>query len=394
MIRILLLAFLLVMTARNRHNRASETTLTSAIEAVVNEADTTETTSLKPYSTLTFSGSKVVTTASGTKSVLFNPDGSNLYAINLEGMSIYEFDTYSKTLKRQFRFKPTKGSGWDYATHTKISSFEEKPVEGFFSNEGKVLWVSLHNAGGIVPIRMDSLHKTYRNGNYKKVTINKSDSISVPLYKTGSTPKVIATTADDKYLLVSNWHSNSISVLELDPSFPSKAKLLKQVKVSAIPRGIAIDNKNKRSYVAIMGSSSITVINNETWEKEKDIQVESNPRHVVLDSSGRLYVSYNNHSKVACIDPVTGKTLFSASTGAQPRTIILSKNQKFLFVTCYRGNTLDVFKIEDNAFKKIYSLESKGSPVGVDIFEDENKLEAWVCNYTAGNIKIFSFTKK
>jgi DNA-binding beta-propeller fold protein YncE len=391
MIRIILIAFLVVMAARDRQANSA---ITSAVEAVANFTDTTETTVLKPYSSLSYTGSKVLATASGTKSVLFNTDGSNLYAINLEGMSIYEFETQSKTLKRQFKFKPTKGSGWDYATHRPISSFEEKPVEGFFSNNGKVLWISLHNAGGIVPIRMDSLHNTYRNGLYKKVTVNKKDSFTVPLYKTGSTPKVIATTSDDKYLLVSNWHSNSISVLELDPSFPSKAKLLKQIKVSAIPRGIAIDNKNKKSYVAIMGSSSITVINNETWQKEKDIQVQSNPRHVVMDTAGRLFVSYNNHSKIACIDPLTGKTLFSASTGAQPRTIILSKNQKFLFVTCYRGNTLDIFKIEDNAFKKIYSLESKGSPVGVDIFEDESKLEAWVCNYTAGNIKIFSFTKK
>ena len=42
----------------------------------------------------------------------------------------------------------------------------------------------------------------------------------------------------------------------------------------------------------------------------------------------------------------------------------------------------------------MYSLPCKGKPVGVDIYEDENKLEAWVCNYVGGNLKVFTFRKK
>jgi 6-phosphogluconolactonase (cycloisomerase 2 family) len=98
-------------------------------------------------------------------------------------------------------------------------------------------------------------------------------------------------------------------------------------------------------------------------------------------------------AKIACVNPKTGKTLFTASTHLQPRTIALSKNKQFLFVTCYSGNMVDVFKISKNGFKKIYSLECKGKPVGVDIFEDEKKLEAWVCTYTNGTINIFTFKK-
>ncbi|MNS27859.1 hypothetical protein D3C72_598200 [compost metagenome] len=54
---------------------------------------------------------------------------------------------------------------------------------------------------------------------------------------------------------------------------------------------------------------------------------------------------------------------------------------------------MDVFKIVDNGLVKIYSLDSKGRPVGVDIFEDDDTLEAWVCNYTIGTIKVFKFQK-
>ena len=42
------------------------------------------------------------------------------------------------------------------------------------------------------------------------------DSIYVPIIKTGKTPKVITGTSDNKTLLVSNWHSYNISVLQID----------------------------------------------------------------------------------------------------------------------------------------------------------------------------------
>jgi 6-phosphogluconolactonase (cycloisomerase 2 family) len=114
----------------------------------------------------------------------------------------------------------------------------------------------------------------------------------------------------------------------------------------------------------------------------------------VMDTSGHIFVSYNRLAKVACIDAETGKTLFTAPTHKQPRTIILSKNHKFLFVTCYSSDFVEVFKINDASFTKIASLPCKGHPVGVDVFENNDKLEAWVCSYSNGSISVFSFNKK
>jgi DNA-binding beta-propeller fold protein YncE len=162
----------------------------------------------------------------------------------------------------------------------------------------------------------------------------------------------------------------------------------------ARPRGIVVDDKNNRSYVAIMGGASLAVINNETWKRDGEIPVATNPRHVVMDTSGHIFVSYNSLGKIACLDATTGNTLFTASTHGKPRTIILSKNQKFLFATCYSSDTVDVFKINPDSFTKIHSLPCKGHPVGVDIYEDDDKLEAWVCSYTYGTISVFSFRKR
>jgi hypothetical protein len=358
----------------------------------------------KYYDELIYEKQELLAAAPGTKSVLFNSNGSRLYAMNLEGMSIYEFDQPTRKVTREFKFKPTKGTGWDYAREKPISSFQEKPVEACMSHDDKLLWVSLHNAEGIVPIRVDSLAANIRKPDslkqaVKKIIVSypdasKKDSFDVPLIKTGKTPKIISRTADSKYLLVSNWHSYNVSVLEMDINQYPYGKVTSTIPVSSIPRGVVVDDKNNRSYVAIMGGASVAVINNSVWMKEKDMPVASNPRHIVMDTSGRLFVSYNSLARIACMDAETGTTLFIAATHAQPRTIVLSKNHKFIFVTCYSSDYVDVFKVNESSFSKVASLPCKGHPVGVDIFEDNDKLEAWVCSYSNGSISVFSFKKK
>lgn len=358
---------------------------------------------VKPYEDLEYLKKEVLTAASGTKAVLFNSTGTRLYAMNLEGMSVYEFDQASRKILREFKFTPTKGTGWDYSKSRPIASYQEKPVEACFSHNDRILWVSLHNAEGIVPIFVDEFDKAYDNPipgmKTKPVTViypgqAKKDIFNVPLIETGKTPKVISRTADSRYLLVSNWHSRNVSVLEMDAETYPFGKVISTIPVSAIPRGIVVDDNRKKSFVAIMGGASLSVIDNETWKADTIFKVASNPRHIVMDTSGHLFVSYNSLGSIACIDAASGKTLFTTKTHAQPRTIVLSKNHKFIFVTCYTSDIVDVYKINENSFTKVASLPCGGRPVGVDIFEDPEKLEAWVCSYSSGSISVYTFKKK
>ena len=360
---------------------------------------------LKPYSGIEYEKKEVLAAAGGTKSVIFNATGTKLYAMNLEGMSVYEFDQASRKITREFKFTPTRGMGWDYNKSRPINSFQEKPVEACFSHGDSILWVSLHNAEGIVPIWVNDFSKnnippdiSYEQ-KIKPVTViypgtTKKDSFNVPLIETGKTPKVISRTADSKYLLVSNWHSRNTSVLEMDAAVYPYGKVISTIPVSAIPRGVAVDDKNHKSYIAIMGGSSLNVVDNNTWKSESIMNVWSSPRHIVMDTSGHLFVSYNSLGTIACIDVATGKQLFSAKTHSQPRTIVLSKNHKFVFVTCYTSDYVDVYKINSDNFEKVASLPCGGHPVGADIYESNDKLEAWVCSYSSGSISIYTFKKK
>jgi DNA-binding beta-propeller fold protein YncE len=357
----------------------------------------------KAYSWLTFEDSFVLPASSGVKSVIFNSSGTKLYALSLEGMSIYEFGQENKKLLRIFDFKPTKAQGWNYALNIPIAaSFAEKPVEACFSHQDKIMWVSLHNAGGIVPVLLDSLlMKKSRDSvaHCKVVYVKNLESLTtdtqyISLIKTGVMPKVIARTADNEALLVSNWGSKSLSIIKINDTLFPYGKRLATIKLPEVPRGIAVDDKHKKSYVAIYGDSRISVIRHKNWKVENNLAVPFNPRHLVLDTTGRLFVSFNAISQIACIETGAGKVLFKANTHSQPRTIALSKNQKFIFVTCYEGNTIDIFKINTNSFTRIYSIKCAGKPVGISLFEDHDKVEAWVGNYMAGNLKVFQFKKQ
>lgn len=354
------------------------------------------------YTSLIYKGLENIPSTPWTKSVLINSSGTKLYTFNLEEMSINEVDCSSKTITKKFKFKPTAANGWDYDLNEAMPSFEEKPVEGCFSHDDKILWVSLHNAGGIVAIPMDSitaLHKTVTEYPTKTLyTFNvekqRTDSLIVPFIKTGKTPKVIAITADDKFLLVSNWHSNSVSVIRINDSIPPFGKKVRDIKTGILPRGIAVsEGLYPKTYVANMGSNLISLINNKSWKVEKNIHTGYNPRHIV-SADERVYVSYNTTSEIACINKLDNRTLFKASTSAHPRTIAISKNQRFLFAACYEGNSIDVFRINEKSFSRIYSIKCSGKPVGIDLLEDSEKLEAWVCTYEGKTLQVFSFKKK
>lgn len=393
--------FFLATSCQNG-NSANKKNIDTLAGKQINKDSTPIIPPLQPYDKITFIKKEVLSAAPGTKSVIFNASGSKLYAMNLEGMSVYEFEQNSKKIIREFKFTPTRGMGWDYNKSRPIASFQEKPVEACFSHGDSILWVSLHNAEGIVPIWVNDFSKnnakTTPEQKTKPVTViypqsNRQDSFRVPLIETGKTPKVIARTADSKYLLVSNWHSRNNSVLEMNANELPYAKVVSTIPVSAIPRGIAVDDKQGKSFIAIMGGSSIVRVDNKTWKTDSILQVWSSPRHIVMDTSGHLFVSYNSLGTIACLDAKTGKQLFTAKTHSQPRTIVLSKNHKFIFVTCYTSDNVDVYKINEDSFEKVASLSCPGHPVGVDVFEDDNKLEAWVCSYSNGAINIYTFKK-
>jgi YVTN family beta-propeller protein len=105
----------------------------------------------------------------------------------------------------------------------------------------------------------------------------------------GSVPKFVAVTPDDRFVLVSNWCSYTLSVISV-----TKARKVRRVELGAYPRGIAVSPDAKTSYVAVMGTANIARVDLEDFDVDWIEGIGSGPRHLTIDARGRyLYATLN-----------------------------------------------------------------------------------------------------
>lgn len=340
-------------------------------------------------------GVETLEVGSGVKSILIHPDGKRAYSINLEGMSVYEIDRQSRGILRKLSFVPHRGEGYNYKTKEVIQSYAEKPVEAHFTHNGRYLWVSLHNAEGIVAWDLEGDSFAIMGGEFKEAAVRtykgkrleKKRNVKLFFIKTGKTPKIISSTVDGRFLFVSNWHSNTVSVIDIASAEPSGWRKIKDISVR-IPRGLAATPDSALLYIAEMGAEHIIEIDLKTLKRKRRMHVGLNPRHIIL-SGDKLYVSLNLDSKLAVLNLSDG-TVKKTDTCVRPRTIAMPRDTDLIFSVCYRGEQLQAFQARDLSL--IDSWPSKSHPVGLDVYGPvDGRIEAWVANYSSGTLKIFNF---
>jgi YVTN family beta-propeller protein len=346
--------------------------------------------------------SEKIKTGLNVKSVLFSPDGKYLYSINLEGGSVYEFERATRKITRKLIFKQTPAKGYDYEKRKWIAnSFEEKPVEACFSHNGKYLWVSLHNAKGIVAWNLRDTSSVLVE-NTKLATLNivshsigkltkaKSNKIKLklPFFKTGETPKVMTLSKNGKQLFVANWHSNTVSVLDISSSNPNDWNKTKDISVGSVPRGMCASENGKFLFVGHMGSNTVGIVSLDSFKLIKSVKIGVTPRHII--SNGKdLFTSLSSPEKIVRLGQDSLKVLQTVSTKDDPRTISLSEDHKFLFSVSYADDLLEV--LDAKTLKVLRTEKSSHKPVGVTVFQQADTIEAWVGNYSSSNISVFTY---
>ncbi len=147
----------------------------------------------------------------------------------------------------------------------------------------------------------------------------------------GMVPKYVAVTPDDKYVLVSNWCSYDLSVLDYNTLHE-----VQRIHLGTYPRGIAVDGAKHVAYVAIMGSYDVARIDLDTFALSYFRGVGNSPRHLVLSNDGtRLFVTLNGDNRVVAVDTASGQVVARTSTGNQPRSMAISSDGRALYVVNY-----------------------------------------------------------
>ncbi len=197
----------------------------------------------------------------------------------------------------------------------------------------------------------------------------------------GLVPKVVAVTPDGKYLLVSNWCSWTLSVVDI-----ATAKEVKEIPIGPYPRGIAVTPDSKTAYVAEMGASAIHLINLSTLTDVAQIEVGRGPRALVMDPTGHyLYATLNQAGEVVKIDLTDNQVVGRVAVGEEPRSLAIATDGLTLYVVDYDQDNVKALRAAD--LSTVQTIPTGVHPIGVTY--DDTTGNVWVAVYT-GDILVLS----
>ena len=260
-------------------------------------------------------------------------------------------------------------------------TYKGAPVEGAFSPDGKYLYFTNYAMYG-KGFNKEGHDTCSPASGYDKSFLSRVNLETKKIdavFPVGSVPKVVKVTPDNKYILVSNWCSYTVTVISVE-----SGKTVTSIKIGRYPRGIAITNDSQYAYVAEMGGSNIHRINLTDFSKTL-IPVGSNPRAVVLSpDESKLYVTMNLSGKVQAWDLVNNKSIKSVKTGQAARSLDISSDGSALFVVNFNSDT--VSKVRTSDMKVLQTFKVCNEPIGVTYDSSTNR--TWVACY-GGSLKVF-----
>lgn len=270
----------------------------------------------------------------------------------------------------------------DFGFKQYSGTYKGAPVEGAYSPDGKYLYFTnyaiygkgFNKEGHDVCSPASGFDTSFLSR--INLTTEKIDAV----FPVGSVPKVVKVTPNNKYILVSNWCSYTVTVISVD-----SGKTVKSIKIGRYPRGIAISDDSQYAYVAEMGGSNIHRIDLSNFSKTL-VPVGSNPRAVVISPDGtKLYVTMNISGKVQAWDLVGNRTIKSVKTGEAARSLDISSDGSALFVVNFKSDT--VSKVRTSDMKVIQTIKVCNEPIGVTYDSSTNR--TWVACY-GGALKVFA----
>jgi len=160
----------------------------------------------------------------------------------------------------------------------------------------------------------------------------------------------IALTADNRYLVVANRSSKSVSIFEvMDATGQDKQTKLIEVPVGTEPRYVTISPDDKFAYVsnAVSGTVSIISIAGAQSKVVNTITVGSEPRGIAFSPNGHyVYVANHTSKSISQIDTASGKVTQTIQVAGNPMAIAItndgdsSDTDETVYVTDFYSRTI------------------------------------------------------
>jgi YVTN family beta-propeller protein len=262
------------------------------------------------------------------------------------------------------------------------------PVEAAFTHDGKHVYVSNYSMYG-KNFGPEGLDTCSPGSAPDKSFLYRIDATTLKIDQVipvGAVPKYVAVTPDDSTVLVTNWCSWTMSVVDV-----ASARLVTTIPIGgAYPRGIAISPDSKTAFVAVMGSQRIAKVDLASRKVSTFASTGNGPRHIVISPDGRyLYVTNNSSGTVSKVNASSGKVIKTVSTGQQPRSLAISSDGRAVYVVNYESST--VSKLRTSDLRQLARSATDYHPIGIAY--EPTTGSVWVACY-GGSIMVFDDSKR
>lgn len=265
------------------------------------------------------------------------------------------------------------------------------PVEAAFSPDGDSLWVSNYSMYGPGFSRQgDDTCSPAMDIDDSFLYRVDTETLQVDgIVLVGAVPKYVDVTPDGRYVLVTNWCTWDLSIV--DARAEGGPVEVARVDIGRYPRGIAVSPDSSTAYVAVMGGSHLAVVDIAAAVAGGDavageITVGTGPRHVNISPDGQtLYVTLNHEGRAAKVDAENGEVLEKVETGLAPRSAVLSPDGTALFVVNYESDS--VSRVRTSDMQLLESVDVDHHPIGITY--DAHRDRVWVASYV-GSLTVFA----
>lgn len=262
------------------------------------------------------------------------------------------------------------------------------PVEMAFSPDGTTAWVSNYAMYGpnFSPEGEDACVSGDGISNSYLYEIDTSSYEIERVVEVGAVPKYVAVTPDGAQVLVTNWCTMDLTVVDA-----ATAKVTKTIPLDGRhPRGIAVTPDSKTAFVAIMGSDRTVEVDLAKGEVAPFVETGRNPRHLVMSPDGAyLYVTNSGSDTVTKVDARSGQVVKEVAVGRDPRSMAISPDGQALYVVDY--GSASVTKIRAAEMSVVQTESTDQVPIGITY--EPTKKRVWVACYN-GSIIVFDDARR
>ncbi|HEY0747194.1 MAG TPA: beta-propeller fold lactonase family protein [Steroidobacteraceae bacterium] len=182
----------------------------------------------------------------------------------------------------------------------------------------------------------------------------------------GSDPEEFALSKDGRHIYISNEDTKTASVINI-----AGAKLEHIIPVGPEPEGVTTTPDGKQFYVTCEAGGDIYVIDTASYSAVANFKVKGRPRSVAFMSGGGVgFIPSESAGELNVIDWSQAKVLktITLPSGSRPMRVILSPDEKRLYVSNGRAGTVSVF--DTHSYELLDTIRVGTRPWGIGVSPD------------------------